>query len=649
MSKPHRNNLCQSFGVIALLVLAILPGRTVAQSTSRSQIITGAEIELAGIVKLADIVYLVQDKSMTSVDGFTYQMSLGGYAPNDARSWSVFIDGHKISVGVLETQGLNLIGVPISSIDSVVVTGEPGFRNGRFERSSTLEIYTRQAEHQGLGFIGSVGAANETGDPGPYRYVDPDRRWDNVDKRGPDRATMLTYDGSTSNVNAGIVVYKLIPSDRQVFERNRHIFDEPTTPEMTLSVPFASGRVMFGNAELAGRISAVDFTDMFFSQSINRELPVTHRQLHLNASARVDGPAVSYSSTLRHSSRSILNDERATTVPVDWHFGESEIVVSASPRMNDLSSQIGMSVVRRTATSDSLSAEDTDLRISAIVSDVNTGRWTSAVAGQVGKISTGVVGHLKGSAFLNRSGSTLSLSAGLAREGFQDSDPFFHWTTKGLRFLPTGLTNVRYPEISHSWALSSDADFSVDLDHGLTFTIGVGGRRHVGIPRQERFLVADGTGFLPDSLSYARVSGTSALIRTSASLTRGRWSGKIGYRVQEPITGGELFRGALRSLPEHQVSMHQKYSFASSFDVRGSLTVASSTDWTEQFTILDGGHVEFSTPMFARLDLSLRKGLFGNRINLFALVENVLNQDIRYHPLGAKFDRTLTVRASLKL
>lgn len=636
--------------LVSLSLISAFTLGALAQPDQGRQVILGSEIELAGTVKLSDIFHLINNKSITSVDGYTYQVSVGAYVPNDNHNWTIYVDGHKTDIGVLETQSINMLGLSVASIDSIVVVSRPGVYRGEYVPNPRLEITTKLARQQNLGVVVAVGAANETGDPGPFRYTSPDNRFLNVDKRGPDRDIAVSYATGGFSLGGGVISYKLIPSDTRVFRRNRYIFDDPVTPEMSSMVPFATATWDGSNLRASSRLSLVKFDDMFFSQQINREIPVRHDQTHFNASVSSQLNQALFRASFNFADKHVDNDPRANRIPVDWSFQSIGTTIDAELPAGRSLSALGITFANSTARSRTTSINELTVRAAASRKQAISRAATLLAEASLGTGDGGSEFQTGLSLDHRTTLRSISLSAGASMAERYKADPTHRWGTRGLLFLDGDQVAYEFGSKRNSWSVYSDASFAFRLTAPSELQLSFGARRHIGVPRAEKYLVPDGTGFLPDSLSYSPSNGSAVLFSGRYSYEQPSLRLELNYRVNQPIRGADNFRSALRSIPKHQFSAVQWFRLADSFELRAAATFASKTHWADQFSFVgleESPNLE--TPGFVRADVSLRKGLFNNHLNLYALVENVLNQRIQYHPFGAWFDRTLTVRASLRI
>jgi len=110
------------------------------------RVITAEEIRDSGVLRLGDILALVEDWGVTTVEGFTWQPSPRGLGAYGQAVWSIMLDGQLLDANLFGVQNLNRIPVTLTEIDSVEVVSEPALLNGMFATGATIRIHTRRPQ-----------------------------------------------------------------------------------------------------------------------------------------------------------------------------------------------------------------------------------------------------------------------------------------------------------------------------------------------------------------------------------------------------------------------------------------------------------------------------------------------------------------------
>ncbi len=165
--------------------MLLLVATPVGAQRSDRRVVDRAAIERAGWHRLGDIVQALPPGSSASVEGFNHELrgSRVGFFQTTgvAASWIVRLDGQLVPMQVGGVWILDEIPVAITQLDSIVIAEGPQLTDGRAAMLGTIDLYTRRV--RGAALTGDYQHGDETGDPGPYRYTARSTR--NVEKLGP--------------------------------------------------------------------------------------------------------------------------------------------------------------------------------------------------------------------------------------------------------------------------------------------------------------------------------------------------------------------------------------------------------------------------------------------------------------------------------
>ncbi|HMB93776.1 MAG TPA: TonB-dependent receptor plug domain-containing protein, partial [Rhodothermales bacterium] len=129
------------------------------------QIITAADIEQAGVVRLGDLFALIDDWYASSMDGFAWEVSANGLGAFEQDNWALLIDGQPVDMRILDAKNINLLPLSPAQIAYVEVINTPALVEGVMASGGALHIHTRQP-FDGPAIQGGFAAGNEIGDPG---------------------------------------------------------------------------------------------------------------------------------------------------------------------------------------------------------------------------------------------------------------------------------------------------------------------------------------------------------------------------------------------------------------------------------------------------------------------------------------------------
>ncbi|GIV62273.1 MAG: hypothetical protein KatS3mg044_1139 [Rhodothermaceae bacterium] len=116
--------------------------------TTRAQpatlVLDAETLEAAGVVRLTDLLPLIDAWQAVSLEGYTAALSAGGLAPFQAQAWTVMIDGLPVSPASPGSASLNALPLHVLQIDSVTVVSRPVVVNGVPATAGLLHPHTRR-------------------------------------------------------------------------------------------------------------------------------------------------------------------------------------------------------------------------------------------------------------------------------------------------------------------------------------------------------------------------------------------------------------------------------------------------------------------------------------------------------------------------
>ena len=610
--------------------------------------------DLAGIVEITDILRSLPGVSWSTTDGFDLRPHAGGVAPAGEAPWLVLIDGVPVTTGPFGAVDFHLLPVEPSEIIRVVHCPGPAIAAGRFAGAGTLEITTsRRRGTPGWGSMAEARVGNETGDPGPRRYL-PEAA-PNVDKIGPDVALVVL----SPVVTASGRFERRYPGEPATFDRNADALGRfPAVRYGTVGLHVGHPR-----SPLRLDAGATYASDLWYLESAGRELPV--RRLGalgaLSAGVTVRGVALG----VRAAANAAHLDRRPEMV--DSAF------VGFDPRWREFGGALDLEV-RVPRRGRSLAAGTHVSGTTASGPDLADGRmglmriWLhqagdgragwhprSDIAVVVGADDVGF--EIAGTVERIGPGGTLSVRFSRDDRIPEENPGSAFWRARGY----TGLDRVETdyapaPTIMRGTERSLRADALAHAGAGVTLRASVAGRDF-------RDFMLERGDFRPDSVAGVAGAGSatgrhhgrliSVLMAADASLGRWRWD--LSYRLERIVDGDAGFRDAWGTVPVHlgrgRVSLRPDPSLL----LRTAVEARSATRW-QAYEAFDGvafpggfGEYRSRVPPAVVVDLDLEKSLLGGRLTLTASLRNLLNAPERAHPLGATLAFRMWTRVRLRL
>jgi hypothetical protein len=569
------------------------------------------DIERWGWSRISELVQR-SDWSLSSIDGFIIDASADGLPVSRLSTvgrpdWLVVVDGQRVPVRAAGLGALESLPVAITQVDRVTITRTPLIAAGRFAARGVIDIQTRRVQKPTLHALYQIG--NERGDPGPYRYTD--LRTINVERLGPDGVVTAFLGGGAVDIQGSARYSTMNVTDANIFPRIERISGD-RAHHHRLSA--ASGRagvfVACGRHDLL--VGGSTFEGLLFAEDSARDGWARATTMHVGVSGDAAvGSRYSVTYALTHSRlrqdtlagtrAAWANGERSAvdaTLGVSALVGRSRLDVSGSIARWSVERRDGATIARDDASARAGIVHARDRIAMELVGGVAVAGGRAAPQMVMGSAHVGV-----------DSASSVRLLAGLGRlhlEGEAWSQSILLMQDDEVRLVPT----ISFAEAAWQRMLPGG---TIELALGATHA------------RRWTMITGDfGDATMLSARASLRVQPLPALAAT------------IDYRLTQSSASVAALRDALRSTPAHQARLTVGTPhLAGNFRLSSSLTFRARTEWIQT----DGAgdvSVRQLAPM-ARLDATLEKRLWRERLRVYVAARNLLDREERYHAAGAHF------------
>lgn len=590
-----------------------------------AQVLTADDLTRAGVLRLSDILELADDWSGSSTEGYHWDIAPLGTSWEASPEWSLFIDGRLISLRALNRQSLNTLPIALSEICEVRLHATPVLIDGVLAHGGAVQI-TRCKPPKGLSLRGQVGAGNETGDPGPYKYTD--LGGPNVDRTGPTVQAVLSGSSGNWHVRGMAATDEHHVTDPRIRPRVLQLFrGEKDARIIYHALGFDASSP---NYTVSAAVSRTE--DLLFTPVMGREIPVDRETAtaSMSSARKLLGYSMSGSSTrltTRENPELITTDlvqrQARARLRTTISLGTSAIEFSAGTVLAQ--ALFGPEQVRHT-----LHSFRGDATLSVGPPDRLRMRTMAAVS-----LDDSVLGYeVFSRAWHERIGLDLRL---MLRNRSPASDmTFADWATRGfrpgnaeLRFMPLDMPRRRSTySLDISWAAGNRV--KLYLSGGL--------RKLTNHIRPRMHAILDSTRTHLDTITDIVVA-TGQIARTSVRIhmpLTSHFTVKLYGVYAYPWSDADAFRSAWyhRMQIGGRGEFHPNDRF--SLDVR--LRYVGATTWAE-FEEAAAGNPEFYTtrlPGAVYLHLTVQKRFWGERLRLSATMRNVLDHPHLAHPAGAR-------------
>lgn len=594
-------------------------------------VITAGEIQEAGLVQLGDLFRLADGWTVQSVDEWTAFARPFGAAPGGQASWPLWIDGQPVPPSMLGPRTLDELPVPLHDVACVEVVEGPAWHAGRIVSGGGLHIRTHRPASR-LSGRASYWTGNEVGDPGPLRYLGSDAP--NVDHQGPG------IGGSVGGAGLRLSGVSRIHFPTDPAQRRRIRAWATRYPKRHVR-----GGTLYGQRGAhRGGAFLTDTEDYVFVPALSRELPLRRRFGHAGGAGRVETSShtrLRYSATYEQRRMRPLDRRAGPAARGQTHHGEAQVQAAYERKGMVLRSGVRWRGVRKKTSL----AEDAYRAGRAVL----FARWRQrgrsanvAWAGQLGTAGTwgtlltaqwtprtNLVLHARGGAIRQRAAARLLLEVNENTLDGQIEAPVFR-----TAFLALGG--------------------QVALPGPFEGTVRAFYRTYADLPRRRY----TGLRYVSEDRAFSReselmeTSGHAAGIRGSVTA---EWTPgvrqRLGAVVQEAVRGDEQFRALWRTRPRWKLHSRWTLTPAATFSLSAALAYQSSTYWASYAgaSSQSEGRYRARVPASWRLDVTVHKSLWAERLHGSIVVRNALNQPYHSHPLGATFGLRLIVRVEVRI
>lgn len=627
------------------------PIDSLAYANPRTQIITAEEIAQAGLSRLSDLFVLIDDWMGTSVEGYSWQSSANGLASYQEAAWTLLIDGQPVNLFILNAQNINTAPISIHEISYVEAINTPTFVAGNLYQGGVLHIHTHNPD-EGASIKASITAGNEVGDPGPYRYTPYSTP--NIDRIGPTLQGAASYAASGWHIRVQGKVDEHHATDERIRERVQTLYQGEKAPRLLLS----STSVDIGTTGQAGnhRVTAgfSRFQDLYFFEPIGLENPMDHRFYQIGARGDFSpGKPSGISYRLSYTSSSLDPRESKGGLNLDWRQNQFRGQYEVRFGTSSLRGALGLNTDYLQSFSEYTLA-DARLPLNRAYGDFffrYQNVWEQRVMAYITQVK-GVHGFGVLATLTARPtpAHTLSFVGSVVRQPYAETNRLWYWIRQGYDFLGDQGIDVSLPAVFNtsttflgdlSWRYRPSDQFSLTL---------------AGSVRRFNDLTLAAYSFRYDSLTTGFNTETAVRSPVFGRLTKGsaaiqfRLSPSLDQRVyyayqRFPSADGTYWQ-AWQNQPWHRFSYTLRFTPLERLSLYARVTYTSKTEWPDYFEAADvsQGRYEAQLPGVWLLDLSARKRLWRDHLQLNLAFRNLLNKSIRTHPAGAATNMVFQVQ-----
>lgn len=631
--------------------------------TGQKVVLTSEEIKTAGIIRIADLIFLLNDLRFSTIDGYNWQLSINGLASMQQQNWILMIDDRQIHSSFSGTKEINMLPVSVEEIDSVIILTTPHIYNGHFTENGLIQIITEK-NISGFSLGGSFYAGNETGDPGPYKYTD--LYSPNVDRIGKGGAINGSFSANNFFVRGNFILEEHILTD---FAMRRRIHSVSTDGWGSFDRYAPSVEFGFNTAwtrhKFYANYSRAPHYFTFFKQ-LGREIPTDYSilqsgysgcyQLTPNRELTVD---MHFTSNRTEKSNNIYNLD----FDVDLQKMDSKIEYHITG--NKYEWRVG-STFEQTRFQTGYILNDNTINLGAVYNTFlyqpnPSASYDFSLTNIFSKNDFATKAAMSGQRAIQQN-HVIWVSLSLSRRLFEEENSLWYWIKNGYKLLDDQWLNYSFAsDFKNSTHLTFDVSWLWKLRSDFTLNTSAYYRKfsHILLEKQ-RFIyfpyycaVRASTDIFPD------INGQTGGISLSVKHQPGRlFRQQFSYHYQYVISGNRLFQNAWDAVPSHKAMYRLMLMPVKNLSFWFMVTCMSKAHWHD-YDSMNGATCNRYSPIEVKyhstvrqiinLDVQIKKWFWQRQITASLVGRNLLNKKVSYHPIGASYDLSFYINLAYHL
>ena len=605
-------------------------------------------IESAGLVRLGELHLLIDGWDYSTIDNLRGTYNAASLSPFRSDGWTLLVDGQQINMDLQGSKDLNLLPVALHDVEYIEVVDVPTIVAGTLAAHGTIHIHTTSPP-AGVSLRGSFWLGNETGDDGPYRYLESNT--ENIDHTGAEVHSSAAMRSGRSWARISEVSVHIPVTDRAIKPRIQGLSDSwPTINAIMLAarIHLESDR---STHDLSAMTSPVD--DFFRHRAWGREIPANTRLHSINASGSLRiGDSTGLAYHLAYSRNRIQEKANLQDLDYDWDLNILSAGLEASETRGRITKKIGIRHESQQLNTGYNLREHEYGKTSGFVQlqgigsdrrDHDVGLYLNLY-----KDDLALAGILTSHWMVDRHNRISSVIAAGTRS-FREDHSYWCWVESGYRFLARSEYALVHFIHEQSRYLSLDILWKNVRESGATFDVRGYFRKFADLTLERSDFTFDSSDFAYSGFTSltSGIDGRIAGLRISANhRISARLDGHISFETRTVLAGGRLFHDHWNTRPAHQARFRIRYAPVSSFWLFMQTSYRSATTWAEYAgarTASEGLFTE-TIPAHWNIDITANKWFGHRRVRGSIIFRNLLNQRFRYHPVGATFDLSVLAR-----
>lgn len=616
------------------VIAAVLCGAPMVVAQPAMQSISAREIAQSGVTRFSDLFSLARSWGSASTDGYHWEIAPIG--AGQAEAWKLFVDHLPVDVKAVGRHRLNFLPLNVTEICEVRFYSRPTIIGGTAVASGAVHILTCNPG-QGWTAQGLVAATNETGDPGPWRYTP--RAGPNVDRSGPTLQAGVAKATSQSfiRIQAGTDEHHV--TDPRIRTRVHTLYRGEKDARIQLRFARLDARLKRHRLAIALSRSR----DLLYSILFGLEAPVDHDIQHI----RLSGSANPVKYSVQASRNRISTRTNPENFNVDFDHGIASGQVRLVPAFGNPNLSLGL---RGTLTH---AGFQPGVPVRTFFQGRVFGEWAPHSSSLLNPMLYSAIrldGNVPG--FTAMATGTLDtpridLTLVVSNRAHAATKDFAYWLRQGYHpGMPVGFAENR----PRTTLLSADMSWQnkgEQLD--LHFTAGL--RHH-----RDLQLLSSSVRFDTVStslLSSGQVNYFSGQVGHLAAQMQADIFNHVETVIHAAVAVPFNAHSEYSSLWKHRMLLHAtaNYSPHRRLSLQMRLRLRGASHWSAYENAARDGPAHYSDYLAPGVfvDLTIRKRLWQDHLDLSATLRNLLDHDHLHHPAGGRSRLSFHLRLAWRI
>ncbi|MBU0473912.1 MAG: hypothetical protein KKF62_07080 [Bacteroidetes bacterium] len=619
------------FIILFLINTEIISQDFSSKNEMSKTIITNSELKESGVINVSDILNLLYNWNISTINGYSFDASPNNLSLN--QSVIISIDGQEIDLGNQDFLNLNLIPLTIDQIDTVEVISFPQLFNGKFTKGGLINFKTKKpTKGLSLNLFNSVG--NEVGDPGPYFFTQETSP--NVDKLGYLLSFNLNTRGENWYLRSFVKTEENYLTDSAIKDRINKMGSESKSEMLAASVILNFSALDGIHHFLFGYTQDDDF--IFFKQ-IGQEVPAKKNLKHFGLNGKFElTQNIGLNYHIKYADNEFINT--SSSPPFNFLISDKLIFtqIESEYKNKNITSTFGLSIENKNITQLGFSNRLDKITLYSSLNYFFTPNTNYVIDFSTTKQNDKILlnGALKNFWAITPD-NNLTLAFSFSQNLFMDKFAIDSQLYSSFDYYANNntdnKTNLLASSLSFNSTLSRKLNIQLLGEYRNFFNYTLEDFNYQFNPINENIE----TNYSIKGNEFLKILSSSVEIEHLISKTV---THKLYYSYQKDFDGSYLFQELWKSFPNHKFVYSINLNFNDSFGIWAKYYFQSQTDWHQYryFNYQSNDESSSTVKAYSTMDLSIQKWLWQKHIWLNLVVKDILNNRQYFHPIGAGFD-----------